>query len=119
MKLTFIYQSVTDLPATLAFYRDVLGLDEAWREGDGTVALELPGSPVQLMLDVRPDEDQRWSSGPFFAVDDVKTFIAEHPQVDWLGGPIDMPGGVTASFTDPAGNVVHIFDQSTEEESLA
>jgi hypothetical protein len=46
MKLTFIYQSVKGLPAALAFYRDELGLDEAWREGESTVAFELPGSPV-------------------------------------------------------------------------
>jgi hypothetical protein len=47
------------------FYRDELGLDEAWREGDGTVAFELPGSSVRLMLDVPPDDHARWSSGPF------------------------------------------------------
>jgi hypothetical protein len=26
-----------------------------------------------------------------------------------------MPGGVGAAFLDPAGNTVHIFDQSTAE----
>lgn len=45
MQLTFMYQSVDDLPAALAFYRDALGFQEAWREGDSTVAFELPGSP--------------------------------------------------------------------------
>jgi catechol 2,3-dioxygenase-like lactoylglutathione lyase family enzyme len=35
MKLTFIYQSVKALPAALAFYRDELGLDEAWRRAEG------------------------------------------------------------------------------------
>jgi hypothetical protein len=63
VKLTFLYQSVDDLDAALAFYRDVLGLAEAWREGDTTVAFELPGSPVQLMVDVRPDDHPKWGSG--------------------------------------------------------
>ncbi|NDL56812.1 VOC family protein [Phytoactinopolyspora mesophila] len=117
MELTFIYQSVTDLPAALAFYRDVLGLDEAWREGEGTVAFELPGTSVQLMLDVRPDSDKRWSSGPFFAVKDVQAFMKEHPDIHWLGEAFDMPGGKSTSFVDPSGNVVHIFDQSAEAET--
>lgn len=43
---------VTNLRAALALYRDRLGWQEAWREGEGTVALKLPGSDVQLMLDL-------------------------------------------------------------------
>jgi catechol 2,3-dioxygenase-like lactoylglutathione lyase family enzyme len=117
MKLTYIYQSVPDLPAALAFYRDGLGLDEAWREGEGTVAFELPGTDVQLMLDVPPDDHQRWASGPFFAVDDVVTFAKEHPDFQWVGEVIDVPGGRSATFADPAGNVVHIFDMSAEAEA--
>jgi hypothetical protein len=35
----------------LALYRDELGWEEAWREGDTTVSLKLPGTDVQLMLD--------------------------------------------------------------------
>jgi catechol 2,3-dioxygenase-like lactoylglutathione lyase family enzyme len=65
MKLSYFYVSVPELQPALAFYRDELGLDEAWREGDGTVAFELPGSSVRLMLDVPPDDHARWSSGPF------------------------------------------------------
>lgn len=114
MKLTYIYQSVKDLPAALAFYRDGLGLEEAWREGDSTVAFELPGSPVQLMVDVAPDDGARWVSGAFFEVDDIDTFSKEHPNITWVGDTIDVPGGRSAAFVDPSGNVVHIFDQSAE-----
>lgn len=115
MKLTYIYQSVTDLPAALAFYRDELGLKEAWREGETTVAFELPGSPVQLMLDVPPDGDERWRSGGFFEVDDVEKFVKEHASFRWVGEPIDMPGGRSATFADPSGNILQIFDQSAAE----
>lgn len=114
MQLTFMYQAVKDLPAALAFYRDELGLDEAWREGDATVAFELPGSPVQLMVDVPPDDGERWTSGLFFMVDDVAKFLTEHPNLRVLGEPIDMPDGSVATFADPAGNVFHVGDTSSE-----
>lgn len=116
MKLTFIYQTVNDLPAALTFYRDQLGLVEAWREGESTVALELPGTEVQLMLDVTPDDSPRWRSGGFFQVDDVGAFVKEHQDAEWVGEVMDMPGGKAASFADPSGNVLHVFDQSAETE---
>jgi catechol 2,3-dioxygenase-like lactoylglutathione lyase family enzyme len=114
-QLTFVYQSVDDLPAALAFYRDTLGLSEAWREGETTVAFELPGSPVQLMIDLRPDEDPKWNSGMFFQVDDVAAFVASHPNLAWLGEPMEVPDGRSATFADPAGNTIHLFDASTAE----
>ena len=114
MKLTFLYQSVKDLPTALAFYRDGLGLVEAWREGESTVAFELPGSPVQLMLDVPLDDGPQWASGAFFQVDDVAAFVEEHPEFSWLAKAFEMPNGRGATFTDPSGNVIHIFDQSEE-----
>ncbi|NED99983.1 VOC family protein [Phytoactinopolyspora halotolerans] len=111
MKLTFIYQAVDDLPAALAFYRDELGLDESWREGESTVAFDLPGSPVQLMLDVPPDGGPGWKSGMFCEVPDVDTFVKEHPNITWVGDVFDLPDGRGATFTDPAGNTIHVFDQ--------
>ena len=51
MKLEFWYAPVTDLSAALALYRDTLGWEEAWREGELTASLVLPGTEVQLMLD--------------------------------------------------------------------
>jgi catechol 2,3-dioxygenase-like lactoylglutathione lyase family enzyme len=116
MQLTFMYQSVDDLPGALAFYRDTLGFAEAWREGDDTVAFELPGSPVQLMVDRRPDDHPRWGSGPFFQVDDVRAFVKEHPELTWLGEPMDVPDGVSATFADPAGNTIHLFDGTAAQE---
>lgn len=112
MKLAFIYQPVHDMAAALAFYRDQLGFTEAWREGESTVAFELPGSQVQLMLDVPPDDHPRWGPGAIFQVDDVDVFVKEHSELRWLGDTNDIPGGREASFTDPGGNVLHLLDQS-------
>ncbi len=110
MKLTFIYVSVPDLKEALGFYRDELGFDEAWREGDDTIAFQLPGSDVQLMVCVPPDDGPRWSTGPFYAVDDLPAFIAEHSGFTWVGEMNEIPGGRSASFRDPAGNLIHLFD---------
>ncbi len=115
MKLTFLYQPVTDLPAAVAFYRDALGLDESWREGETTAAFALPGTEVELMLDVPPGTGPEWAPGGFFAVADVRTFLAEHPDLKLAGEVIDLPGGKAATFLDPAGNGVHIFDQTAAE----
>ena len=112
MKLTFLYQPVKDLKESVAFYRDTLGFDESWREGDSTAAFKIPGSEVELMLDVPPDTGPRWGAGGFYAVDSVDAFRQSHPQLDWQG-EIEMPGGKGATFLDPTGNAVHLFDQST------
>ena len=107
MKLTFLYHPVTDLDAAVAFHRDVLGLDEAWREGTDTVAFGLPDSDVQLMLDATGD--QNGPSG-FYQVDDIDAFYEERKDsATWLEMPSDAPPIRYASFTDPAGNLFRIF----------
>jgi catechol 2,3-dioxygenase-like lactoylglutathione lyase family enzyme len=110
MKLMFMFVPVKDLKESVAFYRDSLGLDEAWREGDTTVAFTLPGSEIQLMLDTATGDD--WLPGGFFEVDSVEKFIAEHPDFSWAKESIEVPGGRGASFRDPSGNVIYLFDQT-------
>ena len=111
MKLMFLYQPVKDLKESVDFYRK-LGLDEAWREGEGTVAFALPGTEVQLMLDVPPGEGPEWGPGPFFAVDSLDRFMADHPDLKLVGEIIDVPGGRSGTFLDPAGVAIHLFDES-------
>jgi catechol 2,3-dioxygenase-like lactoylglutathione lyase family enzyme len=112
MKLTFLYQPVKDINAAVAFYRDVLGFDEAWREGDGTVAFKLPGSDVEVMLDVPVSDGPQSQAGGFYIVDSVDKFVAEHPTIDYVGEVLDVPGGRAVTFLDPAGNAVHLADQA-------
>jgi catechol 2,3-dioxygenase-like lactoylglutathione lyase family enzyme len=113
MKLTFMYQPVTDIKEAVAFYRDTLGFDESWREGEGTVAFKIPGTEVELMLDVPASEGL--SAGGFFEVDSLDRFIAEHGDLTWVGDAIPMPGGKAWQFKDPAGNMIYLFDQSNAE----
>jgi catechol 2,3-dioxygenase-like lactoylglutathione lyase family enzyme len=77
MKLEFLFVPTSDLGASLGLYRDALGFTEVWREGDATVALALPGSDVQLMLD---SHDPDAPIGPLFVVDSVEAFHAARPR---------------------------------------
>jgi predicted enzyme related to lactoylglutathione lyase len=115
MKLEFLHVPARDLPAALALYRDEFGWEEAWREGESTVSLKLPGTDVQLML-VAEEHDGGGALGPIFVVDDVKRFFAERPAaLRAKGEPEEIPGGFLATFQDPSGNTIYVLDQSTEE----
>lgn len=112
MKLEFLYAPTRDLQAALALYRDSLGWEEAWREGDATVSLNLPGTDVQLMLD---QADSGAASGPIFVVDSVAEFSAGRPSELRVRDELEeIPGGFMASFEDPSGNVIYVLDQSRE-----
>jgi hypothetical protein len=112
MKLEFLYTPVKDLNAALALYRDALGWEEAWREGDSTVSLKLPGTEVQLMLDQTESGEGR---GPMFVVESVERFHAERPGS--LGTREDrreIPGGFMATYEDASGNPIYVMDQALE-----
>lgn len=112
MRLAFIYQPVKNLTEALDFYRDQLGLEEAWREGTEAAALKLPGTDVGLMLDQDEREDK---VGPFFVVDDVVDFYTKNQQtLDFLWEPRPIPPGMYTAFTDPSGNVIRLMDTSAE-----
>ena len=112
MKLEFLFTPTSDLKASLALYRDSLGFTEAWREGDATVALTMPGTDVQLMLDSHePDAP----AGPLFVVDSVEAFHAGRPEtLAVLDGPSEIPGGFLATYADPGGATLYVMDQSTD-----
>ena len=112
MKLAFIDYPVKDLKKSIAFYRDTLGFDEAWREGDHTVAFKLPGSDVQLMI-----ENDEYGTGPgaVFLVESVDQFFEEHKeQLKFVKEPVDIPPGRYAIFQDTDGNLIRILDFTNE-----
>ena len=106
MELTFLLVPVPDLATVLPFYRDTLGLDEAWREGEDTVAFALPDGKVQLMLVANGDP-----AGPMYKVDSVSGFFADRPEIKVAVAPQPIPGGSVAGFQDPAGTLAYVFDQ--------
>ncbi len=113
MRLRFLYQPVKDVAQAAAFYRDELGLQEAWREGEA-VAFTLPGSNISLMLDQDPDEA---TGGPFFVVEDVVDFYERNrDRLSFLGAPTPIGPGMYVRFTDPSGNVIRVMDDTTSRE---
>jgi catechol 2,3-dioxygenase-like lactoylglutathione lyase family enzyme len=113
MKLEFLFVPTSDLKTSLALYRDGLGFTEAWREGDATVALVVPGSDVQIMLD---SHDPTAPIGPLFVVDSVQTFHAGRPEsLIVLEEPNEIPGGFMATYQDPGGATIYVMDQATDD----
>ncbi len=112
MKLEFLYMPTRDLSAALALYRDGLGWQEAWREGESTVSLILPGTDVQLMLDA---SDPDAAFGPIFVVDDVRDFHTDRPSALQVSAePEAIPGGSMATYADQSGNRIYVLDQSED-----
>ena len=112
MKLVFLFHPVKDLKAALAYYRDTLGYDEAWREGEHTVALRLPGTDVQLMIE---DDELDMGAGGVFLVDSVDAFYEEHKdRLEFVKEPVDIPPGRYAIFRDSSDNYLRILDFSNE-----
>jgi catechol 2,3-dioxygenase-like lactoylglutathione lyase family enzyme len=112
MKLEFLFTPTSDLKASLALYRDALGFTEVWREGDATVALSLPGTDVQLMLDAN---DPEAPGGPLFVVESVERFHADRPEtLGVIGEPSEIPGGFLATYRDPGGAMLYVMDQSAD-----
>lgn len=114
MKLEFLFIPTANMTASLALYRDGFGFTELWREGDKTVALALPGSGVQIMLDAN---DPNAPVGPIFVVDSLATFHDGRPgALTVIDGPSVIPGGFLATYREPGGAVLYVMDQSTMDQ---
>jgi catechol 2,3-dioxygenase-like lactoylglutathione lyase family enzyme len=111
MRLEFIYLPVSDLQCALALYRDQLGFDELWREGESTVGLGIPGTETALMVDAAAVPGS--GPGPIFGVERVDEWLAgQDGQLDVVLPPSEIPGGHLMGFRDAAGNHVYVLDQA-------
>ncbi len=105
-ELRFFYQPVVDLDVAMSFYSDVLGFEEAWRDGALSTAYWMPGRCCQVMLSVTGKP-----AGPMYRVDSLTGWIQEHPALA-IAVEEDIAGtGRVAGFQDPDGNIFYIFDQ--------
>jgi len=110
-KLNLLYIPVRDINSTRTFYRDQLGLEEAWREGE-TTAFKLPGTEVELMID-QVEEGTQDTPGPMFTLPSVDAFYAANRgQMEFVRKPSDIPPGRWAAVKDPSGNTVYFVDMS-------
>lgn len=112
MKLEFLFAPTSDLEASYALYRDHFGAEEIWREGETTIALSMPGTDVQLMLD---SNDADAPVGPLFIVESVADFHQNlAAKLEVVEGPSEIPGGSMATYRDPNGMTIYVMDQSTD-----
>ena len=107
MKPAFIYVPTDDPAGTARFYAEQLGLAEAWREGDDTIAFALPDSDMQIMVSSAPG-----AHGPMYRVPSAAEWIRDHPDLEAVVPLDEIPGGAVVGFEDPAGNAFYIFDQA-------
>ena len=106
MELKYLHVSVADMAAAVAFYAETLGMEEAWREGDGTVAFWAHDRSVQLMLVVGGH-----APGPMYLVEDAVAWATAHEHVAVRVPRYAIPGGSVAGYRDPDGNVFYVYDQ--------
>lgn len=109
--VAFFYLPVPDLKAARTFYRDQIGLEEAWREGEHTCAFKLPGTDVQLMLDeVHADAPEK--PGLVFGVPSTKEYYQQNQgKLAFLREPSDIPGGIQwVGAKDASGHSVYVVD---------
>ena len=122
-KLLHTRYRVTDLEKTVAFYRDVLGLQETRRHTSGRgsqlVFFRAPGSEEEIEI-CKFDESGPVVVGPdlthlAFLVDDLDKFAREaaakgYPLSD---GPHRTPGGDAIAFIDaPEGYEIELIERA-------
>ncbi|GEK79032.1 VOC family protein [Agrococcus baldri] len=105
MRTVFQFAPTSDLRRAAAFYRDTLGLEEAWRDGDDTIAFALPDQ-LQVMVSTTAQP-----AGPMYLVTDLAAWIDAHAEVRVVVERYDIPGGAVAGFADADDNVFYVFDQ--------
>jgi catechol 2,3-dioxygenase-like lactoylglutathione lyase family enzyme len=112
---SFIIMPVHNMKSALAFYRDQLGLIEAWREGEGTVAFRLPNTEVQLLVSL-VEAGSPLTAGPGFTLSSADEFYAAHQgKLDFLSAPVDIPPGRLVIAKDPAGNTLQFLSVRPSE----
>ncbi|WP_157724895.1 VOC family protein [Virgibacillus phasianinus] len=109
MKLVFLFYPVKDLHRSLAFYKK-LGMEEDWWADKDTVALNIPGSDVKLMLE-KDESEEKLTPGGMFLINSVEQFYRKHKEdFHFVIEPCDVPPGRYAAFEDESGKTVRVVD---------
>ena len=113
--LDLVLAQADDVPATVAFYRDVLGatvqtVSPQWAQ----VRL----ANVDIGIHPRGTSDQPWEPG--FRVADIAAFKSH---LLACGVPMtedyhEIPGGVKLAFSDPAGNPIAVYQYGVRVADL-
>lgn len=122
--LDHLVLTVADMPATVAFYRDVLGMQaEEFRPADGSVRTALMFGEQKINLhDARAPFDPK-AKAPTPGSADL-CFLSSEPIEDWIAqlgdrieeGPIARTGAtgpiLSIYLRDPDGNLIEIANRT-------
>jgi predicted enzyme related to lactoylglutathione lyase len=103
---------VTDLDAAIAFYRDGLGFDLKFRDGDRYAALDT--GTVTLAL-VAADEDVTGGvPAPSYLVDDLAAALRDLAAAgaELIGGPSQGSHEARAVLRDTSGHLLVVYQKS-------
>ena len=106
-ELRFLYLPVADLAVAAAFYTETLGFQEAWRDGDLSIGLQMPEGGSQVMLSTSGK-----AAGPMYLVESLDQWVAEHPTVQAVTERDTAGTGHVLGCEDLDGNMFYIFDQN-------
>ncbi|MSQ29896.1 MAG: hypothetical protein EXR68_05350 [Dehalococcoidia bacterium] len=117
--LDIIQLGTEDVPGTTAFYTDVLGATVVDAPSAHWARVRLAN--IDIGIHARPSggsPPHGWEPG--FRVSDIAAYRAH---LLTCGVTItkdfhDIPGGVTLSFLDPAGNAIGVYQYGTSEVAL-
>jgi predicted enzyme related to lactoylglutathione lyase len=113
-RLLYLYTGSADVPADVAFYRDVLGAEVVWHHramGAEVAAVRLAGDgPLVLLADHRDAP----SILPIWAVEDVDEAEERLRRAGWEGqaGRVEVPDGPCLLLRDPSGNEIGLLQQT-------
>ncbi len=108
-----VYLPVHEMNSALTFYRDQIGLQEAWREDNLAIAFLLLATDAQLIIG-RVTGQSPAVAGPVFVIPSVDEFyVREQGKIEFVGEPVDIPPGRLATVKDPSGNCLYFMDVST------
>jgi catechol 2,3-dioxygenase-like lactoylglutathione lyase family enzyme len=111
-KIDRVILRVANLPAAVAYYRDVMGLSVV-REEARLASLRLPGDGTELVLHTDPDLP---GEAVYYLVDDVRDLYRRRGELKlrFASPPTQVSRGFRATVKDPFDNVLLILDRTTE-----
>jgi lactoylglutathione lyase len=115
--VSLTYHRVKDIQRSLAFYRDVLGLDiqQSPEYPTWVQTMNLPGSQLGLEQTEDPSSIKPGTTVLVFNCDDVKgaaeSLRARGQKVE---GPRTEPYGIFADVFDPDGYMVQLFQDTSQ-----
>jgi predicted enzyme related to lactoylglutathione lyase len=114
--ISVVWVPVSDMDRALEFYGDTLGLDIEQQEDDWSMVV---AGAVRIGLNGRNEENSGGEGGAViaFAVsDDIEDSVSELSAagVEIAGGVSEHPWGKVATFLDPDGNELQLYEHAEE-----